>query len=133
MENEVLVDSNVYIRLLKHGKDPVLVLSEWADGRDLAICGMVRLEVLRGITQPKTYRRISDFMDVMVNVPSDRRLWNESLDLVWKMDRQGLVIPVTDAVIAASAMRLKAAVMTSDKHFSLVEGLRVIAPPAEWF
>jgi predicted nucleic acid-binding protein len=43
------------------------------------------------------------------------------------------VIPGTDAVIAASAMRLGAAVLTSDAHFRRIEGLRVIAPPAAWF
>ena len=88
---------------------------------------------LRGITNPKTYRSISDFMDVMVNVPSDGRLWNDALDLAWKMDRLGNVIPRTDAVIAASALRLGAAVMTSDAHFSRIDGLRMIAPPDEWF
>ena len=133
MESDVLVDSNVYIKVLKHGKDPALLLPGWAGSRNLVICGMVRLEVLRGITKPKIYRSISDFMDVMVNVPSDGRLWNEALDLAWKMDRQGNVIPSTDAVIAASALRLGAAVMTSDAHFSSIDGLRVIVPPEEWF
>jgi predicted nucleic acid-binding protein len=50
-----------------------------------------------------------------------------------KLDRQGITIPGPDLVIAASALRLGAAVMTSDAHFSRIEGLRVIAPPAEWF
>lgn len=72
-------------------------------------------------------------MDVMLNVPSDDRLWSGALDLAWKMDRLGLVISGPDAVIAASALRLGAAVMTSDAHFSRIEGLRVIAPPSEWF
>jgi hypothetical protein len=30
-------------------------------------------------------------------------------------------------------MRLGAAVMTSDAHFSRIEGRRVFQPPAEWF
>jgi predicted nucleic acid-binding protein len=50
-----------------------------------------------------------------------------------KLDRQGITIPGPDLVIAASALRLGAAVMTSDAHFNRIEGLRVIAPPAEWF
>ena len=50
-----------------------------------------------------------------------------------KLDRQGITLPGPDLVIAASAMRLGAAVMTSDEHFSRIDGLRVIAPPAEWF
>jgi predicted nucleic acid-binding protein len=135
MASEVLVDSNVYIDLLRSGRDTVATLYDWADLRDrsFAICGMVRLEVLRGIKAHKARQSVSSFMDVMINVPSDNRLWKDATDLAWKLDRQGITIPGADAVIAASALRLDAAVMTSDAHFSRIEGLRVIAPPAEWF
>lgn len=133
MESDVLVDSNVFIDLLVRGRDPVRCLVEWAGDRNLATCGMVRLEVLRGIISPKSHRKTSAFMDVMVNIPASNSLWNEAADLAWKLDRKGIVIPGTDVLIAASALRLGAAVMTSDAHFSRIEGLKVIAPPAEWF
>jgi hypothetical protein len=54
-------------------------------------------------------------------------------ELAWKLDRQGITIPGPDLVIAASAMKLGAAVMTSDAHFSRIDGLRVIESPAAWF
>lgn len=133
MESEVLVDSNVFIDLMKHRGDPAPWLYRWVGIRNLAICGMVRVEVLRGVKSPKAYRRLNDFMDVMVNIPATNRLWDEAAALAWKLDRQGLVIPGTDVVIAASAMMTGAAVLTSDAHFRRIEGLRVIAPPLEWF
>lgn len=133
MENDILVDSNVFIDLLKFGRDPSQVMGEWAGGSNLAMCGMVRLEVLRGIKSLKQLTKISAFMDVMVNVPSDNRLWVAATELAWKLDRMGLMIPGADVVIAASALRLDAAVLTSDAHFAQIDGLRVIAPPAAWF
>ena len=135
MASDVLVDSNVYIDLLRVRKDVVATLYDWAEVRDrnLAICGMIRVEVLRGLKSLKAFQSISALMDVMINVPSDNRLWSEATDLAWSLDRKGIVIPGPDAVIAASALRSGAAVMTSDAHFSKIEGLRVIAPPAEWF
>lgn len=42
------------------------------------------------------------------------------------MDRQGHMIPLTDIVIAACALEEGAAVLTNDRHFELVPGLRVI-------
>ncbi len=132
MESEVLVDSNVFINLMKHRGDPAPWLYRWAGIRNLAICGMVRVEVLRGVKSPKAYRSLNDFMNVMVNIPASNRLWDEAAALAWKLDRQGLVIPGTDVVIAASAMMIGAAVLTSDAHFKRIEGLRVIAPPQEW-
>ena len=135
MANEILVDSNVYIDLLRVGRDTVATLYDWGEERDrsFVICGMVRLEVLRGIKALKARQSVASLMDVMINVPSDNRLWKTATDLGWKLDREGITIPGPDLVIAASAIRLGAAVMTSDAHFSRIEGLRVIEPPAEWF
>ena len=133
MESDVLVDSNVYIDLLKARKDVTWVLPAWAGDRNLVICGMVRLEVLRGLTSLKLMTRLSAFMDVLCNVPGDDLFWNEATDLAWKLDRKGIVIPAADAVIAASALRLGASVLTSDAHFQRIDGLRTITPPPDWF
>lgn len=135
MASEVLVDSNVYIDLLRARRDLVATLFRWSNHHqlDIAICGMVRVEVLRGIKALKARDTVSGFMDVMVNVPSDAKIWTSATDLAWQLDRKGIVIPGPDAVIAASAARLNAIVMTSDAHFRHIEGLQVIAPPAAWF
>jgi len=135
MENNVLVDSNVYIDLLRSKRDVIATLFQWNQAHHgvLSICGIVRLEVLRGVKSIKLLARISAFMDVMCNVPSDNRLWVEATDLAWQLDRKGLVIPGADVVIAASALRIGAALLTSDTHFAQIDGLRVIAPPVAWF
>lgn len=49
MDLPVLVDSNVYIDLLRQRLDPALKLTRRVSQLDLATCGMVRVEVLRGI------------------------------------------------------------------------------------
>jgi predicted nucleic acid-binding protein len=132
MESDVLVDSNVFINLMKRHGDPAPWLYHWAGARNLAICGVVRVEVLRGVKSPKAYSCLNGFMDVMVNVPTTNRLWDQAAALAWKLDRRGLVVPGTDVIIAASALEIGAAVMTSDSHFSQIEGLQVIQPPREW-
>lgn len=133
MAIEILVDSNVYIDLMKHGRDPVSTLGDWVGSSELVTCGMVRLEVLRGLKQPKARQRISSFMDIMINVRTDAAFWPDATDLAWQLDRQGKVIPGTDIIIAACALQTSAAVMTSDAHFRAIDGLSVIAPPSEWF
>ena len=72
-------------------------------------------------------------MDTMANIPTSESLWIEATELAWSLDRKGEVILTTDIIIAASALRARVAILTSDKHFRHVEGLEVIAPPAEWF
>jgi predicted nucleic acid-binding protein len=122
----VLVDSSYYIGLARNGQDPLQSLAYAAVDRDLVVCGVVRCEVGRGIRHQKVLKQFQAFWDVMVNVPTDNRLWAGVEDLVWRLDRQGVALPLTDIIIACCAMRMDAAVLTFDRHFEEIPGLRVI-------
>ena len=121
----ILVDSSFYIGLLRQGQDPLRALAVAAATRDLAVCGVVRCEVGRGLRQPKVRQQFHLFWDVMLNVPTDNRLWEKAEQALWDLDRQGITIPLTDAVIACCAQRIGAVVLTHDHHFSQMPGVRV--------
>lgn len=131
MDLPLLVDSSVYIFLLRRRLDPVAVLFEHYDTVNLVTCGMVRLEVMRGVIVPRAQRRLEDFFDVMQHVPTDERLWREATELAWKIDRSGQAIQATNALIAAAALRKGASVLTRDSDFRRVPGLPVLALPPE--
>jgi predicted nucleic acid-binding protein len=124
--NPVLVDSCYYIRRIKEGQDPLKLLALTAASRDLAICGVVRCEVARGLWQPGVRAKLSAFWDVMLNVPADNRLWADVEETAWQLDRKGVVLPLTDVIIGCSARRIKAAVLTHDKHFHDIPGITVL-------
>lgn len=133
MDLPILVDSNIYIGLLRRGHDPVSVLFEHYDTTQLITCGMVRLEVLRGVRVPKTLERLGAFMDVMQYVEADARLWSEATALAGGTDRKGTPVSATDAYIAACAFRKGAAVLTEDKDFKFIAGLPLLSlPPGIW-
>ncbi|MGZ4965095.1 MAG: PIN domain-containing protein, partial [Limisphaerales bacterium] len=106
--------------------DPLQALAYAAVDRDLAVCGVVRCEVGRGIRQQKILKQLQSFWDVMLNVPTDNELWSQVEELGWRLDRQGTTLPLTDLIIASCAMRIDAAVLTFDRHFELIPGLRCI-------
>lgn len=133
MAADIIVDSNVYIDLLRASRDPIEIVGEWSGTRNLAICGMIRMEVLRGVKTPRSYQKIANFMDVMIHVQTNDSFWDEAAALAWQLDRKGKVIPSQDIIIATCAMRLGAAILTSDAHFLVIDGLEVITPPTEWF
>ncbi len=122
----VLADSSYYISLLRQGRDPLRSLALAAESRDLAVCGVVRCEVGRALRPPRLRKAFADFWDVMINVPSDQRLWQQVEQTLWELDRAGIVLPLTDAIIACSAQRIGAVVLTCDHHFSLMPGVRVV-------
>jgi predicted nucleic acid-binding protein len=93
---------------------------------DIVTCGMVRLEVIRGIALPKVRRHMESFFDVMQNVTTDNKLWEDACELGWQVTRKGHNMPAQDIIIAACALRAKAAVLTHDGHFDHIPGLRVL-------
>lgn len=128
MNGPCLVDSNVYIGLLRRGLDPSLALMDWIGDGDLAICGMVRLEVERGLRVERIRRRLSSFFDVLLNIPTTNRIWEEAAAQAWSLDRRGLVLPAQDILIAMCAKEIGASVLSDDRHFDLLPGLRVLRP-----
>jgi predicted nucleic acid-binding protein len=75
MDLPVLVDSNVYIDLLRKRLDPAEELPAQISRLDLVVCGMVRVEVLRGIRVAPIRAQMRAFFDVLQNVPTDNHLW----------------------------------------------------------
>lgn len=121
----VLVDSSVYIELLRAGKDPVSELARSFDVTEIAGCSVVRCEVLRGMIRPKAKAHLASFFALLVHVATDHHIWQATEDLAWQLDRQGKVLPLTDIVIAACALRVNATVLTNDGHFEMVPRLQV--------
>lgn len=123
----VLADSSFYIRLLRSGRDPLKALALVAAARDLAVCGVIRCEVGRAFRQVETLKRFQSFWNLMVNVPTDNRLWEEVERTLWDLDRRGKRLPLTDVVIACCANRVQAVVLTYDHHFSQIPGVRAVS------
>ena len=122
----VLADSSFYIRLLRQGQDPLRALAMTAATRDLVVCGVVRCEVGRALRPERLRNQFRAFWDVMINVPTDDRLWHQVEQTLWALDRQGTVLPLTDAVIACCARRVGAVVLTFDRRFERIPGVRAV-------
>src|SRR3954470_19574921 len=107
----VLVDSSYYIALMRQKQDPLRSLAVAAASRDLAVCGVIRCEVGRGLNDHSILAKFQQFWNVMVNVQTDNRLWTEVERTVWNLDRRGIVLPLTDVVIGCCAQRIGAVVL----------------------
>ena len=122
----VLADSSFYIRLMREGQDPLRALALAAASRDLAVCGVIRCEVGRALRPMERRQRFQRFWNVMINVPTDNSLWDAVESTAWKLDREGIVLPLTDLVIACCAQRIGAVVLTFDHHFDKIPGVRAV-------
>mgnify|MGYP000968378784 CR=1 FL=1 len=123
----VLADSSYYIRLMREGRDPLRSLALTSAMRDVAICGVVRVEVGRALRPIERLKKFQAAWNVMLNVPTDNRIWDDVEDLAWQLDRSGVILPMPDLVIAACAKRIGAVVLTYDKHFQKIPGVRAVS------
>ena len=127
MANGVLVDSSFFIRRFRERRDPLLELLAHTDAWDPATCGMVKVEVCRGLVFPAMRRRYAGAFAAMLWVPTDATVWERAAELAWNLDHAGQAVPAPDLVIAACALAIDAPVLTFDAHFGGIPGLRVLA------
>lgn len=121
----ILVDSCIYIRWLRERADIFVKLGDHLRRGDLATCGVVRAEVLRGVVSVLVRARMELLFSTMHEVPMVPELWTDVAELAWELDRRGEVLPLTDIAIAACAKVAGATVITTDLHFAKVPGLKV--------
>ncbi|MCB1086439.1 MAG: PIN domain-containing protein [Verrucomicrobiae bacterium] len=123
MSRPILVDSSWYIRQARTGSDPLQILSFLAETRDIATCGVVKAEVGRGLRERKWLKKYTAAWSVMLYVDSTFRRWEETMELAWKLDRRGVILPLQDLHIAVCAHQIGAVILTYDDHFQSIPGV----------
>jgi predicted nucleic acid-binding protein len=126
MAGRALVDSSFFIDRLRAGSDPLEELADHSDDWELLTCGVVQIEVLRGMKVKSAHQRMADYMSCMLYVPTVNAVWERAAELAWNLDRRGRVMQVTDLMIAVCALESDAAVLTLDSDFANVPGLRAL-------
>ncbi len=117
-----LIDTSVWIFALKRNFHPFIkeridkILSE----SDIAINGIIELELLGGVKTEKEYSRLKSRLDALYYIEASKSLWDRSSRLAFDLKRNGINIPYTDIFIAASAVQEKATLLHADSHFDTV-------------
>lgn len=122
----ILIDSCIYIPLLRRGIDPAQEFAVLAAEVDIVTCGVVRCEITRGLKTERLRKALCGYLDCLVYVPTMNRVWQRAEQIVWDTGKKGHTIPLTDAIIAACALESGSAVLTKDKHFQCIEGLTIL-------
>jgi predicted nucleic acid-binding protein len=123
----IFVDSTKYVSWMRQGWNPVALLASAVSAGELISCGIIRIEVIRGVLKPKVKAELSRFFDLVPELPLSAALLRDAAELAWTLDRQGQVLPVTDVIIAACVKRADAELISEDAHFRMVPGLKVRA------
>ena len=118
-----LVDSCIYIGWMRAGTNPVKQLH--SQRAELISCDIIHMEVLRGVTDLKIKSYLAEFFSTLPRVSLSPAIMHEATELAWACDRKGMVLPLTDLIIAACALKVGATVITRDKHFAKMPNLQL--------
>lgn len=118
----ILVDTSAWLFALKKDFHPVIKerIGQFLVESEMAICGMIALELLGGTRSEKEYFRLKSRLDALHYIDTDKALWDLSSKLAFDLKRKGMSIPYSDIVIAASALKEKAILVHADSHFDSI-------------
>jgi len=126
--SKLLLDTNAYIALLKGDED---VLNASAEAERLFMTVVVLAELYTGFKGGNKERTNRKVLKTFINKPTVRILnvtrdTSEIFaDIKNTLRKAGQPIPINDIWIAASTQETGSWLVTFDKHFSYVPGLRL--------
>lgn len=114
----ILVDSNVFIEFWKNPLDnqkKVFLYNE------IAICGVIKSELLRGTSSEKQFREVFNALDCFNYLFFEESDWSKLAKLFVDLRKNGISIPFQDGMIAYLAIKNNCKLWTNDKHFKLIQ------------
>jgi predicted nucleic acid-binding protein len=118
-----LLDTSAWLAFLPTRAPPTPLrerIESLRNGDQVAITGMVRLELLAAISNEQEHHRRAALLDALPLLLTTEQRWSEAAWLGSQLRAQGLTIPNTDLLIAAVAMAEGATVLHQDRHFDLI-------------
>ena len=130
----ILVDTSVWIDFFA-GRDlpQVVTLEQFIlDNEDLALCGIILTEILQGIADDTTHRRVRRYLDPLIMLPMPETVFVRAADIYRKLRKQGITIRKTnDCIIAATALEHRCSLLHNDRDFVPIakhSPLKVVKP-----
>ena len=116
----ILVDTSVWIDFFAGRDLPHVAKLEQSilDNDDLALSGIILTEILQGIPDDTTYRRVRRYLSALIMLPMPESVFVRAAELYRKLRKQGITIRKTnDCIIAATALEHQCQLLHNDKDF----------------
>jgi predicted nucleic acid-binding protein len=121
---KILVDTSIWSVALRRQKNTkeerrvIQILSELVTESQVVIIGMVRQELLSGISSQKVFEELRDKMSIIDDVPALECDYLAAAELSNTCRRKGVQGSSVDFLICAIAIRSNLLILTTDKDFS---------------
>ena len=117
----ILVDTSVWIDFFAGRDLPHVSVLEQSilDNEDLALCGIILTEILQGIADDASHRRVRQYLGPLLMLPMPEAVFVRAADIYRKLRKTGITIRKSnDCIIAATALEHHCQLLHNDRDFS---------------
>ena len=128
--NRLLPDTCAWIDFLRGKQTPLAAaLEQSLLNSEVMTCGVILFELLQGIKNPREASLVQNALLALPHLEMTRELWIKAGKLSSRLRTKGHILPLSDIIIATFALEQNCSVLTIDRHFESVPGLKVIKGP----
>lgn len=128
MNDRVLIDTGAWVAFFR-GQEPACArVVELVEANRALRCGPVELELRQGLRRREA-PAVLGLWSALPDLPLDGLDFASAGDLLRELREGGRAIPSLDGLIATLALRHDVALLTLDRHFEGIHGLRLDAVP----
>ena len=117
-----LPDTSIWIPVLR--KNPVESLKErikhLLQENVVAVMPIISVELLGGAKNEMDFERLKKRLDSLILFTMNTEVWNDASRLGFDLRRNGITVPYTDIIIAATAIHYNATLIHIDRHFNMI-------------
>ena len=120
----ILVDTSVWVDFFAgHHLPHVAALEQCIrDNENLALCGIILAEILQGIADDTTHRRVWRHLSPLIMLPMPEMVFVRAADIYRKLRKKGITIRKSnDCIIAATALEHHCQLLHNDRDFRPIE------------
>ena len=100
--------------------DPRMIWSVWVM-RIIVLCGIILTEILQGIADDTTHRRVRRYLVPLILLPMPEAVFVRAADIYRRLRKQGTTIRKTnDCIIAATVLEHHCRLLHNDKDFAAI-------------
>lgn len=124
--NGILADTGVWIDFFRGGEGAGAHLGALIASTPVWVCGVVIYELLQGVRFPGEKDKIRNALAGLPYVEMSPSVWERAAGISADLKKGGLTLPLSDIIIAASALEHDLSIFTLDKHFEQVPGVKLL-------
>ena len=117
---QILVDTNILIDYFKNPTDDATKIFEQ---NEIATCGVVVTELLRGSKSQKESEKLKTALECFEYLDFEKADWIEIAELFIKLKKAGVTVPFQDGIISYLAIKYNCKVWTKDCHFKVIQAV----------